>query len=147
MERSLIEYSFQFIIRTLSIFLAGVYIKSVLGKVKDIYGFSVVLADYKVLPKILMPFAAVIVPSAELAVAASFLLGGHNLQLAGWVGAILQAGFALVMLTQINSVQPHGCGCFGLHSAEKITFRHVLLNGALFAAFAFVALFPDVSMI
>lgn len=141
------ETVFQYAVRVLAIFLAIVYSKSVLGKLKDIYGFSVVLGDYKVLPKFLVPFVAIFVPSAELAVSACLLIGGTNVWIAAVVGGVLQLSFALVMLINLNTVQPHGCGCFGLHSAEKLTITHVIKNGALFAGFAFIAFFPSTSLI
>jgi hypothetical protein len=115
--------------------------------VKDIYGFSVVLSDYKVLPKFLIPLVTIIVPAAELAVAVGFLLGGKNLFISAWIGALLQASFALIMLIRLNTIQPHGCGCFGLHSAERITISHFLQNVALCLGFIIVGLYPHVSLV
>ena len=147
MENIFIDYVLQYGVRILSIVLAGIFLKSVLGKVKDIYGFSVVLSDYKVLPKFLIPLATIIVPAAELAVAVGFLLGGKNLFISAWIGALLQASFALIMLIRLNTIQPHGCGCFGLHSAERITISHFLQNVALCLGFIIVGLYPHVSLV
>ncbi|WP_286925402.1 MULTISPECIES: MauE/DoxX family redox-associated membrane protein [Lysinibacillus] len=138
---------FQYFIRILSIVAAVIYFKSSIGKFKDIYAFKVVIEDYKIFPNFLVPLIAVTVPALEITVVIALLIGGSNIFSAALVGALMQMGFAILMILKLNKVQPNGCGCFGLHSAEKITMKHVLRNFGMFIMFLLILSFPNTQLI
>ena len=73
MEESL-SISLQYAIRLLSLIGAIVYFRSSIGKLKDVYAFKVIIEDYKVFPKFMIPFITVIVPAIEVAVVVGLLL-------------------------------------------------------------------------
>jgi hypothetical protein len=147
MENSIIDYIVQYVIRILCLTASIIYFRSMVGKVRDIYHFKIVIKDYKVLPNFLVPVVSIGVPAAEIAVGVGLMLGGNSIQFAALFGAILQLCFTFLMLIRLNTIQPHGCGCFGSHSAEKITIKHVLRNFAMLVLFTIIALFPDVSLV
>ena len=142
-----VSYVVQYLIRILSIVAATIYFKSSIGKFKDIYAFKVVLGDYKVFPNFLVPVITIAVPAIEVAVVVGLLLGGSNILPAAIIGAFMQFCFALLMLLKLNQVQPNGCGCFGLHSAEKITSKHVTRNLGMFIMFLTLVLFPSTQLV
>ncbi|MGK0536942.1 MauE/DoxX family redox-associated membrane protein [Bacillus sp. 'calajunan'] len=146
MENFLI-YMFQYLIRVLSIIAAIIYFKSSIGKFKDIYAFKVVLSDYKVFPKFFVPVITIAVPAIEVAVVVGLFLGGSNILPAAIIGTFMQFCFAVLMLLKLNQVQPNGCGCFGLHSAEKITIKHVTRNIGMFIMFLILVLFPNTQLV
>ncbi|PEP90425.1 hypothetical protein COE95_13475 [Bacillus toyonensis] len=142
-----VSYVAQYLIRILSIIAAIIYFKSSIGKFKDIYAFKVVLGDYKVFPKFMVPIITISVPAIEVAVVVGMLLGGSNILPAAIVGTFMQFCFAILMLLKLNQVQPNGCGCFGLHSAEKITGKHVTRNLGMFIMFLILVLFPSTQLV
>lgn len=142
-----VSYVSQYLIRILSIIAAIIYFKSSIGKFKDIYAFKVVLGDYKVFPKFMVPIITISVPAIEVAVVVGMLLGGSNILPAAIVGTFMQFCFAILMLLKLNQVQPNGCGCFGLHSAEKITGKHVTRNLGMFIMFLILVLFPSTQLV
>ncbi|HHK5536760.1 TPA: MauE/DoxX family redox-associated membrane protein [Bacillus mobilis] len=146
MEESL-SISLQYAIRLLSLIGAIVYFRSSIGKLKDVYAFKVIIEDYKVFPKFMIPFITIIVPAIEVAVVVGLFIGGSNIFVAALIGACMQFCFALLMAIKVNQVQPNGCGCFGLHSAEKITMKHVSRNVAMFVMFGILVLFPETYLV
>ncbi|WZX99286.1 MauE/DoxX family redox-associated membrane protein [Bacillus sp. FSL W7-1360] len=146
MEEFLV-YVLHYFIRVLSILCGIIYFRSSIGKLKDIYAFKVVIQDYKIFPKSTVPLITAMIPAVEIGTAVGLFLGGSNIFSVALVGVIMQVCFAILMLIKLNQVQPNGCGCFGLHSAEKITMRHVGRNIAMLTMFFILVVFPETYLI
>jgi peroxiredoxin len=118
----------------LRLVLAGVLAWSGLAKVVDRAGFRTALAGFA-LPAGLAGAAAVVLPVAELVVAAALVPAGP----AWWAAAaalVLLLAFTLVLAVTLLRGQRPECHCFGPFFARPISWLTVVRNGILVAAAA-----------
>lgn len=111
------------------LFIIGgvVYLKSSEGKIKNPHAFSYVVASYKLMNRKLSKWIAAVMGPLELVAGVSLIFEPtRSLGLICGIG--LQLVFIILMLTRLNQVLPLGCGCFGLHGPEKVTWKKISVN-------------------
>ncbi|CCO23386.1 MauE/DoxX family redox-associated membrane protein [Maridesulfovibrio hydrothermalis] len=121
-----------FIIRCI---LAGVFLYAGAGKLMDVQGFATVISGYGLLPDQLNIVAAVVLPLAEIVIAAG-LVWDIKGSLSSY--SILLLIFMGVLAHGINMGLDVDCGCFApgdpegeaYHSLREALFRDVFLLGA-----------------
>jgi peroxiredoxin/uncharacterized membrane protein YphA (DoxX/SURF4 family) len=118
----------------LRLVLAAVLAWSGLAKLADRAGFRTALAGFA-LPAGLAGAAAVVLPIAEVAVAAALVPAVS----AWWAAAgalVLLLAFTLVLVVTLVRGRRPDCHCFGTFSARPISWLTVVRNGILVAAAA-----------
>jgi uncharacterized membrane protein YphA (DoxX/SURF4 family) len=123
-------------------FLAGVFLRSGLGKVTGLAQFYAAVANYQLLPAPLVTPVAYGLPFAEIAGAALLALGVLPLVVAT-VLALLLIAFAVAIGVNLARGRVIDCGCAGSAAAPRmISWRHVANDLVLAAAAVAVATAP-----
>lgn len=105
-----------------------IYIKSSSGKISNPYGFFRVIEGYKYMPKgVVAKLVAVVMGPLELIVGLMIVFNIMRYE-ALLIGIVLQLSFVVLMIVHMNQVLPFGCGCFGMHAPEKITWKKTGVN-------------------
>ncbi|SEN39178.1 MauE/DoxX family redox-associated membrane protein [Lihuaxuella thermophila] len=122
------------IYQLLCVVVGFLYMKSSLGKIKNPYSFYRVMEGYSLIPKgRIAQWLAVLIGPLEFMVGVTICL--NILRFEGIIaGAVLQVNFIVLMLAHMNQILPFGCGCFGMHAPEKVTWRKVAWNGVYLGA-------------
>lgn len=119
--------------------LGAMFLYAGIVKIADPAAFAQDLANYRILPVVLVNAAAVILPWVEVLAGASLVLG---LFLPG--GSLLTAGLLLVFAIALGFDLWRGidisCGCFG-SSEATVTWRYVLRDAVLCCMACFVWVF------
>jgi hypothetical protein len=92
--------------------LVVVLVAAAAGKARDVRGFAAVIDGYRLLPRRLVPPAAVTLPAAEAA-AVLLLLFPATRRWGGLLSAALFAVFLAAMLSVLRRGMEVDCGCFG----------------------------------
>lgn len=99
----------------LRVVLAGVFIFAAVPKLVSPGDFSVIIAGYGLTPAFLNPILAVVLPVAELVVAALLVMDRRG----GVLGAtLLLTGFTMILAYGIQLGLDVDCGCFGPDDPE-----------------------------
>ena len=125
------------------IVLGLVFIAAGLSKIVDPVGFSKTIIAYRVVPDMLAPYGAVIVPSLEIVVGA-LLACGFKTKSASFVSLLLMALFSLCIILNLYRGRTFNCGCFnfylcGMHLDATIgpwlLIRNLLMMALLYVLY------------
>jgi uncharacterized membrane protein YphA (DoxX/SURF4 family) len=105
-------------------------------KLPDMAAFAEAVANYRLVPAVLVPAAAAAVIGVELAAGALLVLG-RGARAAALLAAAMLAAFAAALASALWRGIDLRCGCFG--GQESATWATVLRDVALVAAAALVA--------
>jgi hypothetical protein len=111
--------------------LSALNAAAALGKLLDLPGFALVLAEYRLFPPPLLTPAAMLAVAAEATVAAGLLLPAlrHHAALAAAALAALYAG--VLAVTLLRGIPLRNCGCFGVFLARPLTLMTPLEDVAI----------------
>ena len=107
--------------------LAGLLGWAGLAKLGDPSTLADVVAHYRVLPAFAVPFAAALLPAAEIAVAVA-LVAGPCVQGAALLAALMLTVFAAGMAQARLRGIDLDCGCFGAGIESKVSWTKVALD-------------------
>ena len=96
------------------IVLGLVFITAGLSKILDPVSFSKTIIAYRVVPDILAPYGAVIVPSLEVVLGA-LLVSGFKIKSASFVSLFLMVLFSLCIILNLYRGRTFSCGCFNFY--------------------------------
>jgi uncharacterized membrane protein YphA (DoxX/SURF4 family) len=123
-------------------FLAGVFLRSGVGKVTALAQFRTAVANYRLLPAVLVAPVAYGLPFAEIAAAILLALGILPLVVAAALALLLLA-FAVAIAVNLARGRVIDCGCAGSAAAPRmISWRHVVTDLVLAGAAVAVATVP-----
>ncbi|MED4534208.1 MauE/DoxX family redox-associated membrane protein [Metabacillus fastidiosus] len=116
------------LINILSIMAGAVYLKSSGGKISNPYAFGKVVESYRVpiINKLTVPISILIGP-LEMVLGFMIILNVFRSE-ALIISIFLQIVFISLMILRFNKNLPFGCGCFGLHAPDKITWPKLSFN-------------------
>ena len=129
----------------LRVLVALVFLTAAFGKVRHRLVFQGVVANYRLLPELAVPWFALVLPPAEIATAAALLFVPSSWP--GGCAAALLILFAVAMAINILRGRRHiDCGCF--QSALKQTLSWILVarNVGLALFLAVPAMVPEGSL-
>ena len=95
------------------IFLGMMFIFSGIFKAIDPYSFSKVIILYKIIPEIVVPYAAIVVPYVELMVG-SLLIIGFRIRSVSFISILLMIVFTIAITVNVIRGESFDCGCFEL---------------------------------
>jgi uncharacterized membrane protein YphA (DoxX/SURF4 family) len=122
--------------------IAGVFLRSGLGKTADLAGFRGAVANYRLLPAGLVGPVAYSLPFAEIAAATLLALGVLPVVVAAAL-ALLLVTFAAAIAVNLARGRVFDCGCAGsIATPQKISWWHVGADVVLGAAAAAIAFAP-----
>lgn len=129
---------------TIAISLAVLFVSAAGHKLRDLGGFREVLRNYRLLPEILVPAAAVLLIALELTAVVLLLVADTRM-----AGALLSAGmiaiYALAMAINLLRGRVNlDCGCLGVGRRQPVRWWMVGRNVTL-AAIALLAVPPMMS--
>lgn len=110
--------------------LASVFLPSALGKLRDIHGFVLAVADYQVLPHFMARSFALLLPWMELMIA-MLLLTGMFLPFAGMLAVLLFIGFIIAVTINLGRGRSIPCNCHGTAAKKSISWGIVVRNCVL----------------
>jgi uncharacterized membrane protein YphA (DoxX/SURF4 family) len=123
-------------------FLAGVFLRSGLGKTTGLAQFRAAVANYRLLPAVLVTPVAYTLPLAEIAAGILLALGILPLVVAAAL-ALLLIAFAAAIAVNLARGRVIDCGCAGsVATPQLISWRHVGTDIALAVAATAVAIAP-----
>jgi prepilin-type N-terminal cleavage/methylation domain-containing protein len=107
-------------------------------KLADLPGFEDVVRGWKIVPSLLAPAVAIVLPVVEIWIGGSWLLGVRRAQMA-WAAVLLLIAVSTVFIVQVSMYGNTNCGCFGLltrrfHETERaqaVLLRNVALIAAI----------------
>ena len=109
----------------LRIFIGLVLLATGVGKLLDVAGFARVLASYDAVPGSLLPVLAVVVPVAELGLAA-WLFSGRRLVGAAAASAAMHLAYTVWSgMAILRGLNLANCGCFGVFLARPLGWSTV----------------------
>lgn len=114
----------------LRLFLGGILLFAGGVKLFDMHGMADAIENYRILPRVLVNVAAMIMPAVEVAAGACLIAGI-------WMdGAlVIVTGLFIVFIAAVESAIWRGlnieCGCFGLSDSEVVGVK-VLVRDGLF---------------
>lgn len=116
----------------LQLCLGGVFLASVVPKLRHPRRFRQVIAGYEILPHRVVPWSAGLVIAGEVVLVVSFI-GGVSIAAGLVTGLVLVSAFTVATVITLRRGREIDCGCFG--GEEKISARTIarllLLSGAL----------------
>jgi uncharacterized membrane protein YphA (DoxX/SURF4 family) len=122
--------------------LAGVFLRSGLGKTTGLALFRAAVANYRLLPAVLVTPVAYVLPFAEIVAAILLALGVVPLVVAAAL-ALLLIAFATAVAVNLARGRVIDCGCAGTVATPRlISWRHVATDMTLAGAAAAVAVAP-----
>lgn len=123
-----IEMTNNILINILSLLAGAVYLKSSGGKIKNPYAFGKVVESYDVpiINRLTLPISIVIGP-LEMVLSCMIILNIFR-EYALIIAMLLQIIFIFLMVLKFNKILPFGCGCFGLHAPDKVTWPKLSFN-------------------
>jgi putative oxidoreductase len=125
---------------TLRVLCGLLFLYSGIFKVLDIEGFGRVVDMYSILPPVLVPYVAIVLPPLELMLGA-MLTAGYRIRAASCLSMLLMVVFAAAILVNIARGANFDCGCFELSRfgiPERIGWPLVLRDAVLFAVFGLI---------
>ena len=123
------------------IFLGIVFILSSMGKITDVKGFSVLVADYNLLPSFfVLPFSYILAWTEFFS--GVFLLLGYGIPYLGIVVSGMMMMFITVVIITLVRGADIDCGCFDipLFGSNKIGY-HTLIRNIIFLLMSFSLIF------
>lgn len=116
------------LVALLRIAMGMLFIFSGIFKVIDLDAFGKVIIRYNILPEIIIPYVAIVLPFLELIVGL-FLILGFRIKSASLISAALIALFTVVIAINVARGVSFDCGCFELSRFginEDISFTLIL---------------------
>ena len=124
------------------VLVALVFLTAALGKIRHRRVFQGVVANYRLLPQVLVPVFALLLPPAEAVLAAALVFAPPAWPEAG--AALLLMLFAAAMAINILRGRRHiDCGCFQSALKQTLNWSLVARNVALASLLAASGLIPD----
>jgi hypothetical protein len=124
------------------VLVALVFINAALGKVRHRLAFQGVVANYRLLPELVVPVFALLLPLVEAAVAAALLFApppGPDVS-----AALLLILFAAAMAINIRRGRRHiDCGCFQSALKQTLSWTLVARNVGLAVLLGMAAAVPE----
>ena len=122
--------------------IAGIFLRSGLAKATGLAAFRSAVANYRLLPPVLVTPVAAILPFAEIVAAALLAFGVLTVVVAA-VLAFLLVTFAVAVGINLARGRVFDCGCTGSAATPRlISWRHVTADLVLAAVAAAVAVAP-----
>lgn len=122
--------------------IAGVFLRSGLGKTIGLSEFRRAVANYRLLPGVLVAPVAYTLPFAEIAAAILLALGVLTVVVAAAL-ALLLVAFAAAIAVNLARGRVFDCGCAGSAATpQMISWPHVGADMVLGAAAAAIAMAP-----
>jgi uncharacterized membrane protein YphA (DoxX/SURF4 family) len=122
--------------------IAGIFVRSGLGKTAGLAEFRIAVANYELLPASLVAPVAYSLPFAEIVAGVLLALGVLPVVVAAAL-ALMLAAFAAAIAVNLARGRVFDCGCAGsAATAQVIGWQHVLIDFVLAGAAAAVALAP-----
>lgn len=126
----------------LRVFLAFLHARSVLGKLQAPGAFREVLAGYEILPRAVVPAAAILVMTAEGMAMLAFLIPGYA-PLGGAICMTLLLFYsAAISLNLARGRRDIECGCAGPRSRGGGLHEWLVVRNAVYFLFALIASLP-----
>jgi uncharacterized membrane protein YphA (DoxX/SURF4 family) len=124
--------------------VAGVFLRAGVVKLWDRVGFRAAVANYGLLPPVVVAPVAAVLPLAEIA-GGALLAAGILTALVAILLGLLLAAFAGAIAVNLARGRSFDCGCSGSSTPSRIGWRHVALDLGLAAAAALVAAYGPVA--
>lgn len=122
---------FMFIITLiLCLYICLIYLKSSSVKLKNPYGFMVVIEQYGIFPKFMLRPITAIITATELFIGL-WIVVPYFRTFGAIIGIIIQTLFLIFLFKNYGRTLERGCGCFTINAPHKITMRHILFNAKL----------------
>lgn len=122
--------------------IAGIFLRSGLAKATGLAAFRSAVANYRLLPPVLVTPVAAILPFAEIVAAALLAIGVLTVVVAA-VLAFLLVTFAVAVGINLARGRVFDCGCTGSAATPRlIAWRHVTADLVLAAVAAAIAVAP-----
>jgi uncharacterized membrane protein YphA (DoxX/SURF4 family) len=102
------------LVAVLRILMGALFIFSGFFKVLDLNSFGTVILRYRILPEILIPYAAIVFPFLELTVGCS-LLCGFRIRSNALIAIALMLAFIFAISVNVIRGETFDCGCFELN--------------------------------
>lgn len=118
--------------------LAGVFGWAGFMKLGDPSALADAITNYRLLPEVTVPFAAALLPAAEIAVAVA-LVAGPCVQGGALLAALMLTAFAVGMAQARLRGIDLDCGCFGAAAQTQVSWTKVAMNLALASVAGVVA--------
>ncbi len=120
--------------------LGGLMLYSGAVKMADPSLFAAAVVQYDILPALLAPYAALVIPAIECIIGLS-LLAGFRVRASSAIAVLLMAVFMIAVSVNLARGRLIDCGCFqpaltGLGSAGTLGPWLLVRNAALLAGFA-----------
>ncbi len=116
----------QWLTRVVRWSLSGVLIYAGVSKIPDPRGFSHAIANYRLLPELIIPWVGWLLPWVEVVVGFSVLTRIFYRGGLVWMG-ILFTGFLVALLWAYLHGLDIECGCFGTSGSSQINLLHIQL--------------------
>lgn len=119
--------------------LGGLLVFSGAVKIADPALFGTAVARYDLLPELIVPYAAIIIPALECIIGLSFLVG-FRVRASAAIGVLLMALFIIAISINLARGRQIDCGCFqpgitGPGFAETLGPRILVRNMVIIAGF------------
>ncbi len=114
----------------LRIIIGALFIYSGCVKMLDLESFGRIIAMYEILPAVIVPYAAIFVPSLE-AVLGILLFTGYRIRAASFLTAALLIIFSIAIGINVARGKVFECGCFELSRfgiSEQISIFLIIRN-------------------
>ncbi|WP_396426759.1 MauE/DoxX family redox-associated membrane protein [Lederbergia sp. NSJ-179] len=118
------------IILILCMYICLIFLKSSLVKLKNPYGFMVVIEQYNIFPKFMLRTITPIIIVFELCIGL-WIVVPFLRPFGAIIGIIMQTLFLILLIKNFGRTLERGCGCFEINTPKKITMKHILFNTKL----------------
>lgn len=108
----------------------------------DPAAFGAAVARYGLVPAMLVPYAAILIPSVEVVIGLCLIMG-YRTRAAALLGTVLLATFIAAMVYALSAGKSFDCGCFdvkrfGIEFDETIGPKVIARNALFIAALTLV---------
>lgn len=129
-----------FVAATCRFLAGGAFLFAAFNKLAGPEKFALDINALEMVPQVLVPAVAFLVPWTEVVVGVCLLYGFWS-RAAGWIATIVYSGFTVVLVSAMVRGLDASCGCFGdALGTGAINSLSILRNGIFVAASLVVAL-------
>ncbi len=124
------------------VILGGMFILAGMAKIADPELFAKQIADYQILPHILINISAIALPWIEV-VAGLFLIAGIRLKANAVIMGLMLIVFIIAISYALILGLDNDCGCLSKMSDQKVGIPKILQNTGLLIAALQIYFFPN----